>query len=345
MRIVEGGLDDARVLDLAQAHARPRGRHVARDRPPGRERGGSPRPRRIGSCGRGAAMNEERGGARSEGPGEGAGEGPGPGEGAGQAPGEGAGQAPGERARAVPPETRREEPSGEPRDESPRRPWWKRPRRLLLVLVLAPVAYWVLCVVGLLYLRVLPPVTTMVQVQRGVERLVAGERPLVAARWRPVERISDHLPRAVVAAEDARFYRHRGFDWEEMRKARREAERRGEPMRGASTLTQQLLKNLYFTTHRNPVRKLYEWSLTPFAELILGKDRIVELYVNVVEFGPGIFGAEAAARHFYDSAATDLGRRQAASLAAVLPDPLDRRPSGMGWYTDIILGRMGQMGW
>ena len=225
------------------------------------------------------------------------------------------------------------------------RPWWKRPRRLLLVLVLVPVAYWVLCVAGLIYLRVLPPVATMVQIQRGVARLVAGERPLVDAHWRPVERISAHLPHAVVAAEDARFYRHRGFDWEEMRKARREAERRGEPMRGASTLTQQLLKNLYFTTHRNPVRKLYEWSLTPFAELILGKDRIVELYVNVVEFGPGIFGAEAAARHHYDVSASDLTRYQSASLAAVLPDPLDRTPGRMGWYTDIILGRMGQLGW
>ena len=230
-------------------------------------------------------------------------------------------------------------------EESGRRPWWKRPRRLLLVLVLVPVAYFVLCVAGLVYLRFLPPLATMVQVQRGVERLVAGERPLVDARWRPIGRISEHLPHAVVAAEDARFYRHRGFDWEEMRKARREAERRGEPMRGASTLTQQLLKNLYFTTHRNPVRKLYEWTLTPFAELILGKDRIVELYVNVVEFGPGIFGAQAAARHHYDTTASDLTRYQSASLAAVLPDPLDRTPGGMGWYTDIILGRMGQMGW
>lgn len=240
------------------------------------------------------------------------------------------------------------EPAGPPEAAGPPEsvePPRRRRRRLLLVLLLVPVAYWVMCVAGLVYLRVLPPVATAVQLQRGVERLVAGERPLVDARWRRVERISSHLPRAMVAAEDARFYRHRGFDWEEMRKARREAERQGEAMRGASTLTQQLLKNLYFTTHRNPIRKLYEWSLTPFAELILGKDRIVELYVNVVEFGPGIFGAEAAARHHYDRAASDLTRHQAASLAAVLPDPLRRRPQGMGWYTDVILGRMGQMGW
>lgn len=238
------------------------------------------------------------------------------------------------------------DPAREPSRDAPRqRPWWRRPRRLLLVLLLVPVAWWALCVAGLLWLRFLPPVATAVQAQRAVERLVAGERPLVDARWRPMDRISPHLAHAVVAAEDARFFRHRGFDWEELRKARAEAARDGEPMRGASTLTQQLLKNLYFTTHRNPLRKLGEWSLTPPAELILGKDRILELYLNVVEFGPGIFGAEAAARHHYDTSADDLGRWQAASLAAVLPDPLDRRPERMGWYTDIILGRMSQLGW
>lgn len=218
-------------------------------------------------------------------------------------------------------------------------------RRTLLVIALLPIAYYLLCVVGLVYLRFLPPVTTAVQVQRAVERVVGGDRPILDYRWHPIDRISPHLPRAVVAAEDGRFYRHNGFDWEELRKARERARERDEPMRGASTLTQQLMKNLYFTTHRNPIRKLYEWGLTPPAEFILGKDRILELYVNVVEFGPGIYGAEAAARHHYGIAAADLSRRQAASLAAVLPSPLRRRPQDMGWYTDIIQQRMSQMGW
>jgi monofunctional glycosyltransferase len=218
-------------------------------------------------------------------------------------------------------------------------------RRALLVLALLPIAYYALCVVGLVYLRFLPPLTTGVQVQRAVERVVRGERPVLVYRWRAADRISRHLPRAVVAAEDARFYRHRGFDWEEVRKARQRARSRGEPMRGASTLTQQLIKNLYFTTHRNPIRKAYEWALTPPAEWILGKDRIVELYVNVVEFGPGIYGAEAAARHHYGIGAGQLSRHQAASLAAVLPAPLTRRPQSMGWYTGIIQQRMSQLGW
>jgi monofunctional glycosyltransferase len=212
-------------------------------------------------------------------------------------------------------------------------------------MLLVPAAYYVLCVLGFVYLRFLPPLATGVQLQRSVERVVAGERPIRDYRWRSTDRISRHLPRAMVAAEDARFFRHRGFDWEELQRARERAAARGEPMRGASTITQQLIKNLYFTTHRNPVRKAYEWALTPPAEWILGKDRILELYANVVELGPGIFGAEAAARHHYGVAAADLSRHQAASLAAVLPAPLRRRPQAMGGYTATILQRMGQLGW
>ncbi len=229
--------------------------------------------------------------------------------------------------------------------DTPKRHRRSRLHRALLILALLPVAYYALCVVGLVYLRFLPPVATTVQVQRAVERIAQGERPVLVADWRPANQISRHLPRAVVAAEDARFYQHNGFDWEQMRKARERAKAERTPMRGASTLTHQLIKNLYFTTHRNPFRKLYEWGLTPPAEWILGKDRIVLLYVNVVEFGPGIFGAQAAARHHYDTDADDLSRYQAASLAAVLPAPLRRQPRHMGWYTEVIQQRMSQMGW
>jgi monofunctional biosynthetic peptidoglycan transglycosylase len=230
-------------------------------------------------------------------------------------------------------------------DSAARKPWYRRPRRVVLVVALLPVGWWVACLVGLVYLRVLPPVVTGVQLQRVVERTLAGDDPVRVARWTPLDEMSAHLPHAVVAAEDARFYTHGGFDWEEIRRAREAARREGEPMRGASTLTHQLIKNLYFTTHRNPLRKLYEWSLTPPAEWILGKDRILELYLNVVEFGPGRFGAEAAAQHHFGIAASDLSRREAMGLAAILPAPLRRRPADMGWYVEIIDGRMRQMGW
>jgi monofunctional glycosyltransferase len=226
-----------------------------------------------------------------------------------------------------------------------REPRPRRFRRALLFIVLLPVIYYALCVAGLAYLRFLPPLTTGVQLQRAIERAMDGEEPVRDYRWRPAQRISPHLPRAVVAAEDGRFFEHRGFDWEELQNSRELARAAGEPMRGASTLTQQLIKNLYFTTHRNPVRKAYEWALTPPAEWILGKDRILELYVNVVEFGPGIFGAEAAAQHHFGIDAAALSRRQAASLAAVLPAPLRRQPQDMDWYTTIILRRMTQHGW
>jgi monofunctional glycosyltransferase len=230
-----------------------------------------------------------------------------------------------------------------PRRRSGNRPQWVR--RAIIAIVLLPVFYYLLCVAGLVYLRFLPPLATGIQVQRMVERMADDQRPLRDYQWRSIDRISPHLPRAVVAAEDARFFQHRGFDWKELRHAREQARAAGEPMRGSSTLTHQLIKNLYFTTHRNPARKVFEWALTPPAEWILGKDRILELYVNVVEFGPGVFGAEAAARHHYGISAADLSRREAAGLAAVLPAPLRRRPQDMGWYVEIIEVRMGQLGW
>ncbi|OOG23224.1 monofunctional biosynthetic peptidoglycan transglycosylase [Thioalkalivibrio denitrificans] len=218
-------------------------------------------------------------------------------------------------------------------------------RRTLVVIALLPIAYYLLCIAGLVYLRHLPPPTTTVQIQRTVEQLVSSQHPVRDYRWRSKAQISPHLPRAVVAAEDARFFQHRGFDWQEVREARNRAQATDLPMRGASTLTHQLIKNLFFTTHRNPVRKVYEWALTPPAEWILGKNRILELYVNVVEFGPGIYGAESAARYHYGIPAADLSRYQAMRLAAILPAPLVRRPQAMDGYAGIIEQRMSQLGW
>ena len=218
-------------------------------------------------------------------------------------------------------------------------------RRLALrALRLVLVAYG-LVVLSLVYLRVLPPLTTMVQVQRRVESWFADGRYEKRMRWVDLDALPRHVHRAVVAAEDARFYQHRGFDFTELREAREEARRAGEAPRGASTLTQQLVKNLYFTTHRSFVRKGLELTITPLAELILGKRRILELYVNVVEWGPGVYGIDAAARHHYRVPATRLARDRAARLAAILPAPRRRRPDRMGSYAAIILERMRQMGW
>ncbi len=218
-------------------------------------------------------------------------------------------------------------------------------RRFFRRLLLLTLAGYGLVVLSLVYLRFLPPLTTMVQVQRRVESWFADGRYEKRMRWVALDALPRHVHRAVVAAEDARFYRHRGFDFTEVRKARAEAERRGEASRGASTLTQQLVKNLYFTTHRSWLRKGLELTITPLAELVLGKRRILELYVNVVEWGPGVYGIEAAARHHYRVPAGQLSRERAARLAAILPAPRRRRPDRMGQYAGIILERMRQMGW
>jgi len=119
----------------------------------------------------------------------------------------------------------------------------------------------------------------------------------------------------------------------------------GEVRRGASTITQQLVKNLFFTTHRNPVRKAFEYTLAPMADWILGKQRILELYLNVIEWGPGVWGAEAAAQYHYHTSAARLDREQAARLAAILPSPRRRKPQRMNQYSELIQERMQQHGW
>jgi len=161
----------------------------------------------------------------------------------------------------------------------------------------------------------------------------------------PLSQISPDFQHAVIAAEDARFYEHQGFDWHAMEVAAEENMEGGHRIRGGSTLTQQLVKNLFFGTGRSILRKGAEFTLVPVAELVLGKRRILELYLNVVEWGPGVYGAESACRYYYRSSARNIDRQQAARLAAVLPLPLKRRPDHMNYYSELILERMRQVGW
>jgi len=160
----------------------------------------------------------------------------------------------------------------------------------------------------------------------------------------PLSQISPDLQHAVVAAEDARFYQHHGFDWHEVQIAA-EDDLEGGRSRGASTITQQLVKNLFFGTGRSVLRKGAEVTLVPVAEFVLGKRRILEIYLNIVEWGPGIYGAEPACRYYDGISARNIGREEAARLAAILPAPLKRRPEHMNKYSAQILERMRQMGW
>jgi monofunctional biosynthetic peptidoglycan transglycosylase len=140
-------------------------------------------------------------------------------------------------------------------------------------------------------------------------------------RWVPYERISSNLKRAVVTAEDARFAEHEGVDWEAIEKAYKDNTKRGRPARGGSTITQQLAKNLFLSPERSYVRKAQELVITYMIESFWDKRRILEVYLNVVEWGEGVFGADAAARHYYGVTAGQLGPEQSARLAAYLPNP------------------------
>jgi monofunctional biosynthetic peptidoglycan transglycosylase len=198
-----------------------------------------------------------------------------------------------------------------------------------------------LCVVAL---RWLPPPFTAVQVQRQLQASMAGKPYHRKYVFVPLGRIAPAFQRAVVAAEDARFYQHHGFDWREIRNAV-EDDLDDRRVRGASTITQQLVKNLFFGTGRSFLRKGVEATLVPVAELALGKRRILELYLNVAEWGPGIYGVEAAAQHYYSVTARNVDRGQAVRLAAILPAPLKRKPERMTRYGAVIDERMRQMGW
>lgn len=216
--------------------------------------------------------------------------------------------------------------------------------RLLRWLGFGIVLLWLLAALSLIALRWIDPPTTMVQMQRRVQSWTSSGSYNKRYKFVPLSQISPDLQHAVVAAEDARFYQHHGFDWSEIQKAAKE-DMEGERTRGASTITQQLVKNLFFGTNRSIVRKAAEATLVPVAELALGKQRILELYLNVVEWGPGIYGADAVCRTDYRTSARGISRAQAARLAAILPAPLKRRPERMNSYSGIILKRMAQMGW
>lgn len=140
-------------------------------------------------------------------------------------------------------------------------------------------------------------------------------------RWVAYQRISPNLKRAVIAAEDARFTEHEGVDWEAIEKAYEDNLRKGRVIRGGSTITMQLAKNLFLSGERSYLRKGQEVAITYMLEAVLGKRRILEIYLNVAEWGNGVFGAEAAARHYYGIPASQLGTEQSAMLAAMLPRP------------------------
>jgi monofunctional biosynthetic peptidoglycan transglycosylase len=186
------------------------------------------------------------------------------------------------------------------------------------------------CALAILFAVVAPPVTPLMLIRK-------AEGEPIERRWIPIEAVSPQLIRAVIVAEDARFCRHHGFDWDSLGQAVDTYEQGGR-LRGASTLSMQTAKNVFLWPGRNFLRKGLEAGFTVLIETLWGKRRILEVYLNVVEWGHGLYGAEMAAERYFHRSAHDLTRSQAAALAAVLPNPRRFSPIAPSRY---IQGRIG----
>ncbi len=209
---------------------------------------------------------------------------------------------------------------------------WGRRLRNLLVTVLAILIVGPIVMVAVY--RFLPPPITILM----VERLIQGQG--FDHRWRGLSQMSPTLPRAAIAAEDARFCEHHGFDVQAIEKAIRHDERRPNRIRGGSTISQQTAKNVFLWPDRSWVRKGYEAYFTVLIEALWGKRRIMEIYLNTVEMGPGIYGVEAAAHRYFGVSARDVNAGQAARLIAILPSPLKWQAVDPGPYVRRRSGRI-----
>ena len=188
-----------------------------------------------------------------------------------------------------------------------------------------------------------PPDTALMQ-QRMAEAKEQGKTLRIDYRWVPLSQIPKHVRMAVLVSEDSAFFSHDGVDWHEVWESLETNWEEGRIVRGGSTITQQLAKNLYLSTSRDPIRKLKELLITWMLEARLSKKRILELYLNIIEWGPGVFGIEAAAQRHFHKTASQLTMEEGARLAAVIPSPLRRRPTDDNDYvnkkTQVILKRM-----
>jgi monofunctional biosynthetic peptidoglycan transglycosylase len=182
-----------------------------------------------------------------------------------------------------------------------------------------------------------PPAETAFMSYRLSELREKSPRAQLQYRWVPYARISVHLKRALIAAEDAKFVDHEGFDWDGIQIALDKNWKRGKPVAGGSTITQQLAKNLFLSPTKSYARKAEEALITLMLETMLDKERILELYLNVIEWGSGVFGAEAAAQRYFQAHAADLSAEQAARLAAMAPNPrfYERNPNAPGLQKKI----------
>ena len=222
--------------------------------------------------------------------------------------------------------------------------WTKRAVLLLIALFLL----WQLWLFGwVLWWKWVNPSETNFMAIRMTELREKKPDATMKHTWAPYEKISTQVKKAIIASEDAKFVDHEGFDWDGIQKALEKNQKKGKIVAGGSTITQQLAKNLFLSPRKSIFRKGEEAIITVMIETLWDKQRIFEVYLNVIEWGNGVFGVEAAARHYYGISAERLGAEQAAKLAGMVPNPRfydrNRHAPGLARKASIILSRMGDV--
>jgi monofunctional biosynthetic peptidoglycan transglycosylase len=230
---------------------------------------------------------------------------------------------------------------------------WIKAHKVVSVVFL--IVFWILAeIITLPYgavvrLKSANPLETAFMKERREQGTERGKRFKLRQRWVSLADISKDLINAVIVAEDGTFWSHEGFDWYEFRESVERDIKEGRAARGASTITQQLVKNLFLSSSKNPLRKVKEWILTWYMEQELSKSRILELYLNVIEWGNGVFGIEAASEYYFGKPASQLSRDEAARLAAIIPSPRRFRANEDTRYvarrSHLILERMAARGY
>lgn len=219
-------------------------------------------------------------------------------------------------------------------------------KKIFIFLITLVVSFVIFsCVLVVVYKYVPPPITPLMMI-RPIEGIFSGKTVGIDKDWVSYDEISPNIFRAVIASEDKKFLRHDGFDWKAIENAKQYNERqKGKKLRGASTITMQTAKNAFLWQGRNYIRKGLEAYFTVLIEAVWGKKRILEVYVNVIEWGDGVYGVEAASQKYFNKSAKDLSKQEAALLAAVLPNPRRWSPAEPTPYikkrANGIVGRMG----
>lgn len=208
-----------------------------------------------------------------------------------------------------------------------------------LLLIKLPLTFVAVTVLWVFMLKWVPVWVTPLMVSRSIEYR-NDDTFRTQKKWRRYEKISPEMAKAVIASEDNLFAKHNGFDWKEMKKAIEDHMNKGKRLRGASTISQQTAKNVFLLPSTSFIRKIFEAYFTLLIEWIWGKERILEVYLNVAEMGKGVYGAEAAARAFFGKNASELTRREASLITACLPNPIDRHADRPSQYVSKRAGQI-----